>query len=93
MKSRPYRRARWAFWALVVLAILLAGALGRVLQAPPSPRTGLAVAVLGLLAVAAIALASRLLLALTGRLAGQRGIRRQFDRASHRPTPERRARR
>jgi hypothetical protein len=67
--ARPYRRARWTFWTLVALAIVLAGALGRALQAPPSPRVGLAVAVLGLCTVITIALAARLLLALTGRLA------------------------
>jgi hypothetical protein len=66
--TRPYRRARWTFWTLVALAIVLAGALGRALQAPPSPWSGLAVAVLGLCTVITIALAARLLLALTGRL-------------------------
>lgn len=68
MTARPYRRARWAFWTLVAVAILLLGALSWALQAPPSPRTGLTVAILGLLTVIAIALAARLLLALTGRL-------------------------
>lgn len=68
MTIRPYRRARRAFWTLVVLAIIFTGALSRLLQAPPSPRTGLAVAVLGTLTVAAVGLAARVLLALTGRL-------------------------
>ncbi len=75
MTDRPYRRARWAFWALVGLSIVLVGTLGKVLQAPPSPRTGLAVAVLGVLTVVALALAARLLLALSGRLSGQRDRR------------------
>jgi hypothetical protein len=68
MTARPYRRARRAFWTLVIVAVLLTGALGRLLEAPPSPRTGLAVAALGVLLVAAVGLAARLLLALTGRL-------------------------
>ena len=68
MTSRAYRRARRTFWTLVVLAVVLTGALGRLLQAPPSPWTGLAVAVLGTLTVAAVGLAARVLLALTGRL-------------------------
>jgi hypothetical protein len=66
--ARPHRRARRAFWTLLALSILLVGGLSRALQAPPSPRTVLAVAVLGTLTVAAIGLAARLLLALTGRL-------------------------
>jgi hypothetical protein len=56
------------FWALLALSIVLVGGLSRALQGPPSPRTGLAVVVLGALTVAAIGLAARLLLALTGRL-------------------------
>ena len=68
MTARPHRRARRAFWTLVIVAVLLTGALGRLLEAPPSPRTGLAVAALGVLIVAALGLATRLLLALTGRL-------------------------
>ena len=68
MTARPRRRARPAFWTILALSILLVGGLSRALQAPPSPRTALAVAVLGTLTVAAIGLAARLLLALTGRL-------------------------
>lgn len=75
MTARPYRRARRAFWTLLGVAVLLTGALGRVLQAPPSPRTGLAVAVLGVLTVTTVALATRLLLALTGRLPPRRETR------------------
>lgn len=73
VSDRPYRRARWTFWALVGLSIVLVGALGQVLQAPPSPGTALALAGLGVLTVIALALATRVLLALTGRLSGQRG--------------------
>jgi hypothetical protein len=70
--ARPHRRARRAFWTLVIVAVLLTGALGRLLQAPPSPRTGLGVAVLGVLTVTAVGLAARMLLALTGRLPPRR---------------------
>lgn len=75
MTNRPYRRARLAFWTLVGLSIVLIGTLGKVVQAPPSPRTGLEVAVLGVLTLAAVALAARLLLALSGGLSGQRNRR------------------
>jgi hypothetical protein len=83
--ARPYRRARRAFWTLVVIAVLLTGVLGRLLQAPPSPRTGIAVAVLGLLAVTVVGLAARLLLALTGRLPPREETRSATDRTG-RPT-------
>ena len=71
MTARPYRRARRAFWTLVVVAVLLTGALGRVLEAPPNPWSGIVFAALGVLTVATIGLATRLLLALTGRLPRQ----------------------
>lgn len=84
MSDRPYRRARWTFWALVGLSIVLVGALGQVLQAPPSPGTALALVGLGVLTVIALALATRVLLALTGRLSGQRdGQRGQRDTQAH----------
>ncbi len=76
MSDRPYRRARWTFWTLVGLSIVLVGALGQVLQAPPSPGTAVALAGLGVLTVVTLALATRVLLALTGRLSGQRDGRR-----------------
>ena len=75
MITRPYRRARVTFWTLVAFAILLLGTLSRILQVPPSPGAGLAVAVLGILTAIVIALAARLLLALTGRLTAQRNRR------------------
>lgn len=77
--NRSARRARRAFWTLVAVAIVLTGALSWVLEMPPSPRTGLAVAVIGLPLVAVIALAARLLLALTGQLS-MRGPRRGSTR-------------
>jgi hypothetical protein len=61
-------RARRAFWICLVVAVVLAGVLCAVLRAAPGPATGLAVAGLGLLLVGVVALAVRLLLALTGRL-------------------------
>jgi hypothetical protein len=72
MTARPDRRARRAFWTLVLLAVLLTGALGTLLRAPPSPGVGVAAAVLGLLTVVVLALAARVLLALAGQLAAQR---------------------
>lgn len=90
MTARPAGRARWAFWTLVALAVLLTGALGKLLRAPPSPGVGLAVAVLGLLTVVILALAARVLLALAGQLTAQPGTRQRSsgDRVG-RPTPGR----
>ncbi len=68
MSSFAYRRARRAFWILVAAAVLLAGAISWLAQRPAGPWTGTGIAVLGILATADIALAGRLLLALTGRL-------------------------
>jgi hypothetical protein len=72
VSGQSHRRARRAFWALVVLAVLLTGALGKLLATPPSPGVGLAVAALGLLTVVVVALAARVLLALAGQLGAQR---------------------
>jgi hypothetical protein len=72
MTARPARRARWAFWTLTALAVVFTGALGKVLEAPPSPAAGLGIAVLGLPTVVVLALAARVLLALAGQLAAQR---------------------
>lgn len=66
MSARRYRRARRAFWLLLAAAVLLTGALSWALRAPPSPGTGLAVAVLGAVLAIVVALAVRVLLALTG---------------------------
>jgi hypothetical protein len=66
--SAAARRARRWFWALTLLAVLLAGALSRALQAHASPTTGAVVALLGLGLTPVIALDVRLLLALAGRL-------------------------
>jgi hypothetical protein len=52
----------------VTVAIVLMGALGAVVRAEPGPGAGIAFVVLAVLLIAAIALATRLLLALTGRL-------------------------
>ncbi|MBL0886180.1 hypothetical protein [Myceligenerans indicum] len=59
------RRARRAFWLLLVLAVLLVGALDAMLRADAGPLTGTAVAVLGVLTAVTIALAARVLLALS----------------------------
>lgn len=57
---------RW-LWALIVVATLLAGALSYELKQPAAPITGLAVGIIGLLFVATIVQASRLMVALTRR--------------------------
>ncbi|HEU4544620.1 MAG TPA: hypothetical protein VFR23_26070 [Jiangellaceae bacterium] len=90
MTARPARRARWAFWMLVLLAVLLTGALGKLLRAPPSPGVGLAVAVVGLLTVVILALAARVLLALAGQLTAQPRTRQPSGDRAGRPTPGRR---
>jgi hypothetical protein len=62
------RRARRSFWACLILAIALSGALSAQLRADPGPGTAIAAAGIGVLLAAVLALATRLLLALTGRL-------------------------
>lgn len=66
------RRATLWFWSLVVVAVVLVGALSRELAAPPGPRTGATVAVTGLLAVLALAQATRLMMALLPRVGARR---------------------
>jgi hypothetical protein len=68
MSHTAYQRARRAFWASVAVAVVLAGALGGVLREPPGPAAGIGFAVLATLLTGVVALATRLLLALTGRL-------------------------
>ena len=63
-----YQRARRAFWICLLTAVLLTGALGAVVRSSPGLLTAVAFGVLGILLVAAVSLAVRLLLALTGRL-------------------------
>ena len=55
------RQARRSFWALVAVSVLAAGALSDALSSPPSPGAGLRVAGSGLLLIASIALAARVL--------------------------------
>lgn len=57
------RRARRAFWLLLVLAVLAAGALTASLGAPPQPIAGIGVAVSGLVLTVSITLAGRILIA------------------------------
>lgn len=59
-------RARYWFWAMTVVAILAAGVLSHALTAEPSVLTGLQVAGSGLVLAVSGALATRVLLALTG---------------------------
>lgn len=53
-------RIRVTFWSLVLVTILATGALASALDAPPSPVTGLRVAVAGLAAAVAGMLALRI---------------------------------
>jgi len=57
-------RARRSFWLLVAVAVLAAGALTSALSAAPGPITGLRVAASGVLLVAALTLATRVMVAL-----------------------------
>ena len=58
------RRAVRSFWILGLLAVVAMGALSAALTAQPGPLTGLIVAGAGLVLVAALTLAARVLLAL-----------------------------
>lgn len=55
------RRARRFFWVLVALSVLATGMLTDALSSPASPATGMRVSVAGLLLLALIALAARIL--------------------------------
>jgi uncharacterized protein HemY len=57
------RAHRW-FWGLVLIAIVLVGALSRVLAAKASPVTGLALAVVATLLALMVAQLCRLMLAI-----------------------------
>jgi len=58
------RPRRW-FWSLIATAVLAMSGLGTALGAPPSPVTGLAVLVAGVVLLAAATQATRIWLALT----------------------------
>ena len=58
------QRARRSFWILVTVAVLDAGALTSALSAAPGPITGLRVAASGVVLIATLTLATRLMLAL-----------------------------
>ena len=57
----PSRRARRSFWVLLLLAVLAAGSLSSALEAAAGPLTGLRVAGSGVVLVAAVILAARVL--------------------------------
>jgi len=57
----PQRRVRLTFAALLVVAVVAVGILGRALAWPAAPLTGLAVAASGVVAVTAAGLALRIL--------------------------------
>lgn len=54
-----------SFWILVAVAVLATGSLSSSLTATPSPTTGLRVAASGLIALLAITLAVRVMIALS----------------------------
>ncbi len=58
------RRAHIAFWVAVVVSVLAMGSLYGAWQAPPSPLTGARVAVSGLVLLASLAFAVRIMIAL-----------------------------
>lgn len=58
------RRARRAFWGLVIVAVLAAGGLSASINSSAGPRTGLLLATSGLVLIAAVALAARVLFAI-----------------------------
>src|SRR5512132_1285693 len=77
------RRARHAFWALVGLGTLAAGSLSSSLEAPASPGSGLRVAASGLVLIAAVGLAARVLFALDR---ARRRARQVSERATTGPS-------
>jgi len=66
--ANAQRRARHALWTCLTIAVVLTGVLNATVHAGPGPGTSLAVAALGIVLTGVLALATRLLLALTGRL-------------------------
>ena len=63
-RSNPLRHARRSFWVLVLVAVLASGSLSAALASDPGPLVGLRVAGSGLVLVASIALAARVMAAL-----------------------------
>lgn len=63
-RPQPFTRALRLFWLLVAGVVVATGSLTSALTAPPSPVTGLRVAVSGLVATAAVILATRVMIAL-----------------------------
>ena len=58
------RKANRSFWILVGIAILAVGALSSALMAAPGPLTGIRVAASGLILLASLSLATRVMIAL-----------------------------
>lgn len=63
-RTGPARRARRSFWVLVLVAVLASGSLSVALASDPGPLVGLGVTASGLVLVASIALAARVMGAL-----------------------------
>ena len=62
--TSPWRRARRSFLVLALVAVLASGSLSAALASDPGPLVGLRVAASGLVLVASIALAARVMVAL-----------------------------
>ncbi len=59
-----HRRAQRSFWLLVTVSILAIGVLSSALAAPPSHAAGLRVASSGLILLASLTLATRVMIAI-----------------------------
>jgi hypothetical protein len=62
--ERRWRSARRWFWVLTLVAMAATGSLSTALAAPPGARAGLRVASSGLVLIAAVTLAARVMVAL-----------------------------
>jgi len=62
--ARRWRTARRSFWVLTLVAMAATGSLSAALAAAPSARTGLWVAASGVVLIAAVTLAARVMVAL-----------------------------
>ena len=58
-----HRSAQRSFWLLVLVAVLATGSLNSAFRAVPSPLTGLRVAASGLVLIASLTLATRVMIA------------------------------
>ena len=69
--SGKVQRARRTFWVLTAVAVLACGSLSAALTSSPGPLTGIRVAASGVVLLAAVGLATRVMLALERARRGQ----------------------